>query len=128
MAYPNAVRVVMDILKPLVPAGRVRTAVPASFEPPLIVVRRIGGGPNANDDTDQPVIMVSYYHENYLAADDLSNAGEVAILSSPCTEVNGVLVDEAEIYVGDIELPDVYPDERRINATYRFGFRRQFRP
>lgn len=133
IAYPSSVRVSMAIVKPLVPTGRVRVAVPANFEAPLIVVRRIGGGPNAQDDTDYPVMLFSFYGDNYPAAEDLAEQAEVAILGSAMTMVdlgNGkqVLVDEAEIYIGEQELPDVYPDERRINATYRFGWRRQYIP
>jgi hypothetical protein len=52
------------------------------------------------------------------------------ILAWPLTAVgpDAILVDEAEIYVGEQEIPDIYPDERRVVATYRLGLRRQFRP
>jgi hypothetical protein len=37
-----------------------------------------------------------------------------------------VLIDSAGIYVGEQELPDVYPDDRRITSTYQLGLRRQW--
>lgn len=127
LAYPNAVEVVMDMLADLAP---VRVAVPPNFDAgsPLIVVKRIGGTPDANDITDNPIIQVGCYGPSYPAASDLAASAQVRILTSPCTEVNGVLVDSARLYVGEQELPDVYPDDRRIISTYQLGWRRQFRP
>ena len=127
MAYPNATVVVMDMLEDV---GTVRASVPANFDPatPLIVVRRVGGSPDEDDVTDRPIVQVQCYGPTYPAAADLAQAVQVRILTSPCTEVNGVLVDEARIYVGEQEVPDVYPDDRRIVSTYQLGWRRQFRP
>jgi hypothetical protein len=127
MAYPNAVVVVMDMLEGLAP---VRASVPPNFDPAteLIVVRRVGGTPDPDDVTDNPIVQVACYGPNYLAASGLQSEVQVRILTSPCTEVNGVLVDEARIFVGEQEVPDVYPDDRRIVSTYQLGWRRQFRP
>jgi len=125
IAYPNATVVVMDMLNDL---GTVRPSVPPNFDPstPLIVVRRVGGAPDADDVTDHPIVQVGCYGPTYSAAADLAASVQVRILSSPCTDVNGVLVDEARVYVGEQEVPDVYPDDRRIVSTYQLGWRRQF--
>jgi len=125
IAYPNAAVVVMDMLDDL---GTVRASVPPNFDTatPLIVVRRIGGAPDEDDVTDRPIVQVQCYGPTYPAAADLAASVQVRILTSPLTEVNGVLVDEARIYVGEQEVPDVYPDDRRIVSTYQLGWRRQF--
>jgi hypothetical protein len=129
IAFPDANAVMSAILAPVAP---VVLYLPNDFAVPIITVKRIGGQPNANDDTDFPIILVSYYGEDYDTAQALASAGQVAILSSPCTAVtldNGsrVLIDSAGIYVGEQELPDVYADDRRITSTYQLGMRRQFR-
>jgi hypothetical protein len=127
MAYPNATIVVMDLLEGI---ATVRSSVPPNFDPgtELIVVRRIGGTADEDDATDRPIVQVACYGPTYPSAADLAEAVQIRILSSPLTEVNGVLVDEAHIFVGEQEVPDVYPDDRRIVSTYQLGWRRQFRP
>lgn len=137
IAYPDANAVMMALLSSrLTVSGQPVPAVlalPNDFTPPVILVKRIGGQPDANDVTDFPIILVSYYGSDYPSTQALASDGQIAILTSPLTEVvlpdgSHVLIDSAGIYVGEQELPDVYPDERRITATYQFGFRRQFRP
>jgi len=125
--YPNAGLVVMAMLDDIAPA---RPSVPPNFNvaTELIVVRRVGGAPDADDITDYPVVQVACYAPTYMAAVDLAAAVQARILSSPLTEWDGVLVDEARIFVGEQEVPDVYPDDRRIVSTYQLGWRRQFRP
>jgi len=130
MTFPNAAIVVMDLLDDL---GVVRSSVPPNFDSAtsLIVVRRIGGAPDEDDVTDNPIVQVACYGPTYPAAADLAASVQVRILTSPATEVGGpggVIVDEARIYVGEQEVPDVYPDDRRIVSTYQLGWRRQFRP
>lgn len=127
LAYPNAVIVVMDMLEGIAP---VRTSVGPNFDPgtELITVRRIGGTPDPDDVTDYPVVQVACYAPTYPAAAELAQSVQMRILTSVCTEVNGVLIDEARIFVGEQEVPDVYPDDRRIVSTYQLGWRRQFRP
>jgi len=127
MAYPNARIVVMDLLEGI---ATVRASVPPNFDPAteLIVVRRVGGAPDIDDVTDRAIVQVACYAPTYPAASDLADQVQERILSSPATEVNGVLVDEARIFVGEQEVPDVYPDDRRIVSTYQLGWRRQFRP
>lgn len=121
--YPDANTVLMALLGDLAPTV---IAVPNNFEPPLIFVRRIGGQPDADDVTDYPVVSVSVYGADYPSAQALMASVQVRILSAPLTEVNGVLIDSSGIHVGEQEVPDVYPDDRRITATYQLGWRRQF--
>jgi hypothetical protein len=123
--FPNAVRVCMNLLSDLAP---VRVVVPNDFRPPLIVATRTGGQPDAEGETDYPIVLISCYGETYPLAEDLAGRVQYKIENSPLTEVGGVLIDEADIYVGEQEIPDIYPDERRISTTYRFAWRRQFRP
>lgn len=127
LAFPNAVVVLMDLLGDIADC---RPAPPANFAPgdTLIVVKRVGGGPDADDLTDHPVMQVQCYGPTYLAAADLAQSVQVRILSCPLTEINGVLVDEAHVLTGEQEVPDVYPDDRRIVSTFQLGWRRQFRP
>jgi hypothetical protein len=134
--YPRATSVVMDLLT-IVPIivtvnGADLTAgaglsVPPDYQgDPFYVVRRIGGTPDVEDITDHPIMMLASYAESYKTAVALSDAAMVRILSSGATLVNGVLVDTADIYVGEQEVPDEYADERRIVETYEFSWRRQF--
>lgn len=127
MAFPSAVKTMMAMLNPIAP---VRIAPPPDWDgASMFVVRRIGGGPDPDDITDFPIMLVSSMGVSYGVAEDLDAAAQIAILSSVATQTsNGVLVDHAEIYVGQQEFQDVYPDERTINSTYRMGWRRQFRP
>lgn len=135
MAYPDANAVVKALLADLAPAV---LAIPNDFDPPLIVVKRVGGQPDPDDITDFPIMLVQVYGADYPSAQALMGQVQTRILTAALTEVTlvdsannvtgTVLVDSAGIHVGEQELPDVYPDERRITATYQFGFRRQFRP
>jgi hypothetical protein len=128
IAYPDANAVAMALLNPIAPTV---LALPNDFTPPMNVVKRIGGQPDAEDYTDFPIILVSYYGADYPSTQALASAGQVAILTSPLTQVtlldgSKVLIDSAGIYVGEQELPDVYPDDRRITSTYQLGLRRQW--
>lgn len=137
LAYPNSVHVVMSLLDPLL-TGWVRPGVPPGFEPgqKLITVQRVGGGPDDEDITDYPILLVACYGSTFLEASNMQAQCQVKILSASATEVilldttpeQRVLIDEADLYIGDQEVPDLYPDERRVTSTYRLGLRRQFRP
>lgn len=121
-AYPRTEQVMMDLLGDIAP---VRIVVPEDFQPPLIVARRTGGGPDADDITDYPLVLISCYGATYPDAAALADSVQIRVINSPMTIVGGILIDEAEIYVGEQEIPDIYPDDRRISTTYRFGWRRQ---
>jgi hypothetical protein len=133
MAYPDANAVVMALLRDIAPTV---LALPNDFSPPIIVVKRVGGQPDPDDINGYPVLLVQVYGVDYHSAQGLMAQVQVRILNSPLTAVPlvddtgnvtaTVLVDSAGIHVGEVELPDVYPDDRRITATYQFGWRRQF--
>lgn len=132
VAYPSAVVLGMDGLAAAFPDAQVRPGPPPNFDNSyeLITVQRVGGGPDEDDVTDYPVLQIGCYAPTYLRAADMQSEVQQEILSWPLREIgpNKILVDEAEIYVGEQEIPDVYPDERRVVATYRIGLRRQFQP
>lgn len=132
--FPDANAVMMALLGSLQVNG---TPVPVvlelgnDFDTPIIEVKRVSGRPDADDYTDFPVILVNYWGVDYDSAQALASAGQVKILMSPLTEVttytgDKVLIDSAGIWVGEQELPDVYPDERHIATTYQLGLRRQW--
>lgn len=133
--FPDANKVAQSLLSPIAPTV---LRIPNDFDPPLIVVKRIGGQPDVEDLTDYPIVLVAVYGEDYLAAQDLMSQVQVKILTSPLTAVSiydtdnnitgQVLIDSAGIHVGEAELPDVFPDDRRITSTYQFGWRRPFHP
>lgn len=130
LPFPDANAVAMALLAPVAPTV---LYLPNNFDVPIITVKRIGGQPDADDVTDFPIILVSYYGADYPATQALASAGQVAILSAPLTQVvledgSHVLIDSSGIYVGEQELPDVYDDDRRITSTYQLGLRRQFFP
>jgi hypothetical protein len=136
LAYPNSVVMTIDGLDgstlSAIADADVRPGVPTNFDygRKLIVVKRVGGGPDEDDLTDYPILQVACYAPSYLAAAEMQQDVQRQILAWPLTAVgpDAILVDEAEIYVGEQEIPDIYPDERRVVATYRLGLRRQFRP
>lgn len=127
MPFPIATEVMLEMLSTL---GDVRTSVPPNFDQSqqLIVVKRIGGTPDAEGVTDYPIVQVACFGPTFPTAVVLAKAVQCRILASVLTEVAGVLVDEAFLFVGEQEVPDVYPDDRRIVSTYQLGWRRQFRP
>lgn len=130
IAFPDASLVMAAILTPVAP---VVFYLPNDFASPIITVKRVGGRPDADDITDYPILLVSFYDDDYPSVSALASAGQVAILSSPLTQVvlpdhSHVLIDTADIWIGEQELPDIYADERRITSTYQLGLRRQFLP
>jgi hypothetical protein len=114
LAYPNATILVMDGLdasvRTEIALADVRPGVPANFDygRKLIVVRRVGGGPDDDDLTDYPVVQVQCYAPSYLAAAAMQDACQVEILSWPMQEIG--------------------PNKILVDGTYRLGLRRQFRP
>ena len=138
--YPSAVMVGMNGLDAAFGTDTlIRPGPPPNynFAERLITVRRVGGGPDEEDLTDYPVLQIACFAESYTLAAKMQREVEAVVLSWPLTMINAafddetpwpVLVDEAEVYVGEQEIPDVYLDERRVVATYRLGLRRQYRP
>jgi hypothetical protein len=132
--FPDANAVMMALLGSLQVNGTpvpIVLALPNDFTPPIIEIKRIGGRPDADAYTDFPIILVNYWGVDYDSAQALASAGHTKIEMSPLTEVttytgDKVLIDTAGIWVGEQELPDVYPDERHIATTYQLGLRRQW--
>jgi hypothetical protein len=133
MAFPDANAVLINMLRDIAPTV---LRPPAEFVPPLIQVKRVGGQSDPEDVTDFPIMLISCYGRNWGEAQDLLSKVQVRILTSPLTEVpvldpqgnvtGRVLVDSAAIHVGEVELPGEWPDDRRLNATFQLGWRRQF--
>jgi hypothetical protein len=128
LPYPDANLTVKALLADLATTA---LTVPNDFAPPLIVVKRVGGQPDIEDITDFPIMLIAVYGADYPSAQALMSQVQTRILTSPATLItlpdsSKVLVDSAGIHVGEAEVPDVYPDDRRITSTYQFGWRRQF--
>lgn len=141
LAYPDANTTVKSLLlddtRPGGSLGPCSLVVPQDFTPPLIVVKRVGGQPDAEDVTDFPIMLIAVYGATYDAAQSLMSQVQTRILTAPATLVPlrdpagvltgaSVLVDSSGIHVGEAEVPDVYPDDRRITSTYQLSWRRQF--
>jgi hypothetical protein len=138
--YPSAVMIGMNGLEARFGSDTmIRPGPPPNydFSQKLMTVRRVGGGPDEEDLTDYPVLQIACFASSYTTAALMQKSVENEVLSWPLTMINAAfdgeppwlaLVDEAELYVGEQEIPDVYLDERRVVATYRLGLRRQFRP
>lgn len=128
ISLPNATVVMMDLLTGVTDdqnvVADIRVAPPPDFSPPLLVIKRVGGTPDEDGLTDHPVIMVAAYGATFLRAVALQENAQQRVMRSPLTVVGNVLIDDARIYVGEEEVPDIYPDERRIVVTYQFDWRR----
>lgn len=130
LSYPDAELVMMAIHAPL---GSVAAWIPPDPEPGLIVVQRMGGGPDAEDQTDYPQMRVMYYGATRQEAMTLSRDGERLVMAhkgrcvrSPGQPADGVLVDTAGIDVNGTLDQDLDPDDRRVTKNYFLGLRRQF--
>ena len=135
LAYPDAEKVMMAIHghRPGDPENMVSTWIPADPEPGQVVVQRIGGGPDAEDQTDYPIFRVLYYGETRDGAMDLSRLGEQRVMAhkgrcirAPGHPADGVLVDYASVEVNGTMNEDLDPDDRRVTKNYSIGLRRQF--
>lgn len=126
MAFPNTLVVGKALLEDIAP---VRLAPPPDFKGGrLITLSELPGSTNADDDTYFALLLVSAWQSTFLEAVDLSNEVQVRILSAGMTQHAGVLIDSTGLYTGATEGPELYPDERRIDAIYQLGWRRQFLP
>lgn len=105
---------------------KIDTFFPDRFDPPFIRIQRSGGVPDALDVTDYPILSVSCFGSTRMAAWDLSRTVERIFLSAKCQRVDGVLCDYAAIAEGAQQVPDLDPDDRRVDRAYALGFRRQY--
>lgn len=126
MAYPNTLKTVRALLADL---GEVRLVPPPNWEGGrLITLAELPGRTNADDDTYFALVMISAWESSFNEAVDLANEVQVRVLSAGMTMHADVLIDSTGLYTGATEGPEMYPDERRIDAIYQFSWRRQFRP
>lgn len=133
LAYPDAELVMMAIHGHEPGNDTVGTFIQNDPEPGDIVVQRIGGGPDAEDQTDYPLFRVLYYGETRADAMQLSRDGERLVMAHkgrcirrPGHPMDGILVDYATIEVNGTMDPDLDPDDRRVVKNYSLGLRRQY--
>lgn len=126
MAFPNTLATGRALLADI---AEVRLAPPPNFEGGrLITISELPGRTNPDDDTYFALMLTSCWGSTYNDAVELAGEVQVRILSAGCTEAGGVLIDTTGLYTGATEGPELYPDERRIDAIYQLSWRRQFRP
>ena len=118
-AFPDAEDLGLALLEPLAPTA---LATPVDLRPPLVVVRRIGGGDNKI--TDQPRLQVQAYGSTRVQARDLAELCRQTILASPATKVAGVNIDRAVTESGPAFVDYGQPGIHRYIATYRLEYRR----
>lgn len=118
-AFPDAEDIGLALLEP---AGTVVLATPVDLNPPLIVVRRVGGGDNRI--TDQPRLQIQAYGTTRVQARDLAEECRQLILASPATAVAGTSVDRAVTESGPAFVDYGQPGIHRYIATYRLEYRR----
>jgi hypothetical protein len=130
LAYPDAERVLLAILEPLLP-NKVDTWLPTPLNGAFIQVNRTGGGPDDADITDYPLMRVRFYGADRNGAWDLAADGERTIMGSKghFVDVPGiglVFIDYAVIVVGGTQDVDLDPDDRRVTKDFMLGMRRQY--
>lgn len=126
MAYPNTLRTVRALLEDL---AEVRLTPPPNWEGGrLITLVELPGRTNADDDTYFALVLISAWGSTFNEAVDFAGEVQVRVLSAGLTEHDGVLIDSTGLYTGATEGPEMYPDERRVDAVYQLAWRRQFRP
>jgi hypothetical protein len=118
-AFPDAEDVGLALFES---AGPTVLATPVELEPPLIVVRRVGGGDTRI--TDQPRLQVQVYGATRLAARDLAEECRQLVLAAPATVVAGVVVDKAFTESGPVFVDYGVPGIHRYISTYRLEYRR----
>jgi len=117
-ALPDAELVGLTLLEDLAPTV---TALPPAWEPPIIVVQRVGGDMDLDTYSDLPLLELTFYGATRPAAWDLAIRGQRAVLDAEATAVAGVLVETAEIVTGGQQVPDLDPDDRRVIVTARLS-------
>lgn len=118
--FPDGEDIGLDLLAGLAPTVLV---TPVELNPPLIVIRRVGG----SDDyiTDRCRLQVQTFGSTHIQARDLAEACRQKILAAPGAAlvagfvIDRAVTDSAPAYV-DYGLPSIH----RYIATYRLEFRR----
>lgn len=117
--FPDVELLALDLLAPAAPTA---LATPGTITPPLIVVRRIGGGDTYI--TDVPRLQVTTFGATRGATAALAEACRQLILASPATGGGAESIDRAWT-----ESAPVYHDygDQTVQcyvATYRIALRR----
>lgn len=131
LAYPDAELVMMSIVGLVPGVTNVDTYIPPNPTAGLVIVTRVGGVPDPSDVTDYPIMRVSCFADDRMAAWALQRDCQRYILAHKARnifvpELEGeVLVDSADISDGNTQVPELDPDDRRVDAGYVLGLRRQ---
>jgi hypothetical protein len=132
--FPDVVVMMMDLLDPTgdgtFGGARAYPSRPIQWDPATdkaIVVAAAGGSQNAEGDTLNAIVMIQSYAPTYTQASNQAQWVQKQIESCPGTEIgpDRLLADEAELWSAPTEVPDDYPDDRRITTHYRVAVRRQ---
>lgn len=126
--FPDFEQVLIDLLTPM---AYVCTTLPESADLmqqalPLFWVRRVGGGLDADGITDTAHMQVMAFSYTRRLSEQLSRQARRAILESPGTSINGVLLDWAEEITGLIEMADIDPLNRTVEIAFAIDARRQY--
>jgi hypothetical protein len=103
-------------------AGSTVLATPVLIVPPLIVVRRVGGG----DDglTDRPRLQVQTFGASRATARDLAEECRQLVTAAAATAVAGALIDRTGTESSPVYLDYGDPAVHRYLAIYRLEYRR----
>lgn len=132
LAYPDAELVMMSIVALAPSVTDTDTYMPEEAPDGLAIVSRVGGTPDPSDVTDYPIVRVSCFGRTRMDAWRMQQECQQYILAHrgrnvEVDELGGpVLVDDAAISDGSSQVPDLDPDDRRVDATYVLGLRRQW--
>lgn len=132
LVYPDLVITMMDLLDG-VGGATAHPSIPSNFQPDtdkVIVVVSAGGSEDVDGSTLNGIIQIQCYAPNYVAASQLAQSVQWRVEACPGTEIGTpkTLVDEADLWSAPMEIPDDYPDDRRITTHYRLAVRRQVQP
>jgi len=129
LAYPDAELVMMAIVENV--SDNVTTVIPEDAPDDLIVVSRVGGVPDQWDVTDYPMLRVSCWGATRPEAWERQQECQRWILAHRHHNVDvpdlggEVFIDEAAIADGNAQVPELDPDDRRVDASYVLDLRRQ---
>lgn len=117
--FADAELIALAILEP-VAWSVIRTA--PKFDPPVVVVQRVGGSDNGI--TDLALMSVTCHGATRAEAVSMAEACRQRILAAPMNEFAGCLVDTASTVTPAAEVPDPRSDVRTVPALYQLGMRR----
>ena len=126
--FPDFEQVLIDLLTPI---AYTCTTLPKSAELmeqalPLLWVRRVGGGLDADGITDTAHMQITAFSYTRRLSVQLARQARRAILGSPGADINGVLLDWAEEITGLIEMGDIDPLNRTEEIAFALDARRQY--